>query len=118
MVRQGQQNTDECPRCSRKDEHTEHVILCQGEGSEKKIRTAFEEIEIWLMTTTTTEIRKAVIDLILEYRHSEENMEENDLPDKINKAKERQKKIGLFSFMCGIFGIDWTRLQDKHLQQI
>ena len=66
-------NTDKCPRCGRKDEHTEHVILCKGDGTEETFRTAFEEIETWLMTTTTAESRKAVTDLILEYRHSDQN---------------------------------------------
>ena len=46
MVQRGQQNTDKCPICGRKDDHTEHVILCQGEGTEKKLfEQRLKEIE-------------------------------------------------------------------------
>ena len=45
MVRQGKQNTDKYPRCGKIDEHTEHVILCQGDGTEKRFKQHLKKLK-------------------------------------------------------------------------
>ena len=40
-----------------------------GDGTEETFQTAFEELETWLRKTTIREIKKAITDLVMEYRH-------------------------------------------------
>ena len=75
-------------------------------------------METWLRKTTTREIERATMGLVMEYRHGYEKTEENDFPDKIQQAIDCQKNIGLFPFICGIFESDWTTLQNKHFQKV
>ena len=103
MVRRGHRDTDKCPRCGQRDEHTEHVVLCNRQGTTNIFQTVVEEIDQWLTTSTTAEIREAVISLILEYRNGENNRDETNISEEVQNAKDRQTRIGLYPFMCGIF---------------
>ena len=95
-----EQNTDKCPNCNARDEHSEHIIMCKDKEAESIFQTAFAEVGIWLNITKTNEIELAITDLILKYRNGSEDTSKNS--EKIQQAMNKQQSIGLFAFMCRV----------------
>ena len=85
------------------------MILCKGDSTEDFL-TAFEEIDTGLMTTTTAEIRIAVTNLILQYRYSDEQAEENEFLEDIQQAIDRQKKNWTFCLHVRNFQVRLDRV--------
>ena len=121
MVRRQERTTSECPRCGKNDEHIEHIILCPQNEAAVRFNKAVEELEEWLDTSTSDEIKEAVIDLILEYRKAPEQTDDSDNDDEDTNAskiiKRNQKEIGLHAFMCGFLCNDWVKQQTIYFQK-
>ena len=117
MLRRGERQTAECPRCGNQDEHNEHIFQCKDTDAETTFQTAFEDIQSWLQETTTQEIGEAIKELVLQYRNNMDEPEDNEYSQEVDQAIKRQKDIGLFPFMCGIFCSNWKQLQEKYLER-
>ena len=115
MVRRNERNTDTCPRCGSKDEHTEHVIRCPHDTAQKIFITALEDLETWLHNTTSKEITTAIKELVIEYRSNHKHPTKQHETDEIQQAIHNQRMIGLYPFVCGFLCTDWVTLQTTYL---
>ena len=68
-----------------------------------------------LTKTTTSEIKKTITELILEYRENREPTPIENETSKLNQAKYRQRTTGLHPFLCGFLCQDWVTLQHAYL---
>ena len=118
MLRREHRDSDECPRCGMSDEHCEHIILCKHKEASEVFMTAFADLGLWLQKTTSPEIEAVVTDAVLAYRDSTA-MEIEDYEDTdITGALRQQLQIGLFPFLCGFLGTNWSKVQQAYLDDI
>ena len=112
--------TSQCPRCNKDDEHTNHIFTCNGKGTTAIFNTGLAELSMWLGKTTSREMEEAVIRVIKNHRNEkqEQDWTEWNGTEDIKEALVEQGQIGAEAFLSGMVSSKWAKAQSRYHNRI
>jgi hypothetical protein len=119
--RRGNQDHDECPRCSQ-PEDVVHVLTCRGTGADLAFTTSLQKLDAHMRKITTApEIRQVVLKRIRHWRlHQHHVPMAEAVPDEfgLREAVSAQDALGWYNFLLGRLSKQWSDVQERYLESI
>ena len=113
MVRRGQRQSAECPRCQHAEEDNEHVLRCQHPDVQKMWQEELDALSVWLCEQGTCfPVREALIlGLGAWYRGEMPTLPEDFTATEVAAAFHTQTEIGWRSLLEGCPSKLWAEIQ-------
>ena len=114
MLRRKHSPDDKCPLCSTMED-TDHIYRCQSKEAQEAYNESLETVDNFLTTTTSANIRDAIIEICHSLRECRRPRLQNHWSPRLISAIHHQLHLGLRAFLGGIWAEEWVSLQQAYL---